>query len=131
MRSVLAVLGGYAVFAVTVILMFRLSGHEPHADASATFKTFAILFGTAAAMIGGCVTAGLAKRSPVGHAGALAMLLAAFAALSLHTSAPKSAIWTQVTALLIMAPAALLGGVLWSRQGENRQPPSREREPAE
>jgi hypothetical protein len=120
MRSVLAVLGGYAVFAVCAILTFRLSGHQPHADASATFKTFAILLGTAAAMIGGCVTAGLAKRSPVGHAGALAILLAAIAAVSLHTSPPKSAIWTQIAALLIMAPAALLGGVLWSLQGDGR-----------
>jgi hypothetical protein len=117
MRSVLAVLSGYAVFAAGSLVMFRLSGHEPHADATATFKTFAILYGTGCALIGGYVAGSLAKRSPVAHASIMGLLLAAMAAISLHMSPVKSAIWTQVAALFFMAPAAILGGILCARRG--------------
>jgi len=115
MRSIVAVLAGYAVFAVSALLLFRFSGQDPHGDASATFKAMAILVGTAGAIIGGYVAGSLAKRSPVGHASALALLMAVIASWSLHASPVKAAIWTQVSALFFMAPAAILGGILCSR----------------
>jgi hypothetical protein len=36
-RSVLAVIAGYVVFALSAILLFRLSGRDPHAPAEIGF----------------------------------------------------------------------------------------------
>ena len=119
MRSFLAVLAGYAVFALSAFLLFRLTGQAPHADASTTFKTFATLFGTACAIFGGYVAGKVAKRSPLGHACAVGVLIAAIAAWSIHATPVRSAIWTQLAALLFMAPATILGGVLSSRGAQS------------
>ena len=116
LRSILAVLAGYAVFVLGAALVFGLSGQKPHADASASFKTLAIVVGTAFAIAGGYLTATMARKSPVAHAIALGILLASIAAWSIHASPIKDPIWSQVSALLFMAPAAILGGVLRSLQ---------------
>lgn len=116
LRSILAVVAGYAVFVLSALLVFGLSGQKPHADASAAFKTLAILVGTAFAIAGGYLTATLARKSPVGHATALAILLASIAAWSIHASPVKDPIWSQVCAIFFMAPGAILGGVFRSVQ---------------
>ena len=115
-RSILAVLAGYAVFVLGAALVFGLSGQKPHADASAGFKTLAIVVGTAFAIAGGYLTGSIAKKAPVGHATALGVVLAGIAAWSIHASPVKDPIWSQVSALLFMAPGAILGGVFRSLQ---------------
>jgi uncharacterized membrane protein YeiH len=115
-RSILAVLAGYAVFAVGALLVFGLSGQKPHADASAGFKTLAIVAGTAFAITGGYLAAMIAKSSPVAHSTALGALVASIAAWSIHASPVKDPIWSQVSAIFFMAPGGILGGVLRSLQ---------------
>ena len=116
LRSILAVLAGYAVFVLSALLVFGLSGQKPHADASAAFKTLAIVVGTTFAIAGGYLTAIIAKKSPVAHSTALGVLLASIAAWSIHASPLKDPIWSQVSAILFMAPGAILGGVIRSFQ---------------
>ena len=75
-----------------------------------------IAFGVAFALLGGYVAAWLAQRRPVAHGAGVAAVLAIGAAVSLFSTLGKGAIWSQVAALVLMAPCAVLGGWLRLRQ---------------
>jgi hypothetical protein len=115
LRSVVAVLVGYAVFAASAFAVFRLSGHAPHAPASPPFMLLTIASGVVFAALGGYVAGWLAGRRPLAHAVAMATLLAVGAVASLVSTLGHGAVWTQVTALIFMAPSAVLGGWLRAR----------------
>ncbi len=118
MRSVLAVIAGYLIFAVCSFALFRVSGRDPHADASLQFKLVTILCGMVFAFVGGYVTSRLAPRKPVAHGVALAVLMALFAAISMFTMPVGGNSWTQVSAIFLMAPAAIIGSALARRLSE-------------
>ncbi len=122
LRSVVAVLVGYAVFAASAFAVFRLSGHAPHATASVPFMLLTSASGVVFAALGGYVAGWLAGRRPLAHAVAMALLLAAGAIASLVSTLGHGAVWTQVTALVLMAPSAVLGG--WLRARAVRAPSS-------
>lgn len=117
LRSVLAVLLGYALFAVTSFALFRVTGHDPHAPASAAFMVVTVVEGIVFASAGGYVAAWIAGRKPVAHGAAVALLLAIGAAASLAATLGHGAVWTQVAALVFMAPSAVLGG-WWRARGK-------------
>ena len=110
LRSIGAVGAGYVVFGASAALLFQLSGQPPHEAAPVGFKVASITWGAVFALIGGWITARIAVRRPATHAGALAALIALGAVISLVAS-PPGAIWSQVSALLLMAPCAWLGGL--------------------
>jgi hypothetical protein len=118
-RSIAAVAAGYLVFAGSAALLFQLSGQPPHAPASRAFEIGTIVWGVVFALIAGWLTARIAVRHPAMHAAVLASLIALGALLSLTvTLHAGGAIWTQLAALLLMAPAAVAGGALGSRNLE-------------
>ncbi len=115
-RSVAVVVLGYAVFAGSAALLFQLSGHEPHDPASAAFMALSIVYGVGFAALGGWLAARLAGAQPVGHAAAVAALIAAGAIVSLlFAGAPRT--WSMWAGLVLMAPSAILGGVIRLRTG--------------
>jgi hypothetical protein len=116
LRSVVAVVVGYVLFAAMAQALFVLSGHAPHAPASVPFMLLTVVAGVAFAAAGGYVAAWLAGRRPIAHALAMAVLLAVGAAVSLAATLGHGAIWTQVAALVFMAPSAVLGGWLHARR---------------
>ena len=115
LRSVVAVLLGYIVFAVSAYAVFRLSGHAAHAVASVPFMLVSIASGVVFAIAGGYIAAWLAGRRPLAHAVAMAALLAVGATVSLVSTLGHGAIWSQVAALTLMAPGAVLGGWIRAR----------------
>jgi hypothetical protein len=115
LRSIVAVVVGYVVFAVSAFAVFRLSGRAAHASAPIPFMLLTIASGVAFAALGGYVTGWLAGRRPLAHAVAMATLLAAGAVASLVSTLGHGAIWSQVAALTLMAPSAVLGGWLRAR----------------
>ena len=117
LRSIVAVIVGYIVFAASAFAVFRLSGHAAHATASMPFMLLTIASGVAFAALGGYVAGWLAGRRPLAHAVAMALLLVAGATASLVSTLGHGAIWTQVAALTLMAPSAVLGGWLRTRTG--------------
>jgi len=116
LRSIVGVVVGYALFAVTAFALFRVTGHDPHAPASLAFMVVTVLEGVVFASAGGYVAGWIAGRRPVAHAVAVAVVLAAGAVASLVATLGHGAVWTQVTALLFMAPSAVLGG-WWRARG--------------
>jgi hypothetical protein len=114
-RSVVAVIVGYAIFALSAVSFFRLAGRDPHAPQDALFAASAVVFGIAFAALGGFVAGMIAGRRPILHAGIVAGVLAAGALASLLSSPGEGAIWSQLAAALLMAPSALIGGIVKAR----------------
>src|SRR3954471_388348 len=111
LRSVGAVAAGYLAFGIPGALLFLLSGQYPHATASAAFEVASIVWGAVFALVAGWLTARIAGRRPATHAAVVAALIAAGALVSI--AADRShAIWSQVSALAIMAPCAWAGGLI-------------------
>jgi len=109
-RSIVAIIVGYFVFAVSAVLLFRLSGVDPHAAVPTWFLLATVLYGCAFSALGGYLAAWIAGRRAFLHAAVLTIVIAAGALASLIARPGKGAIWSQLTALLLMAPSALLGG---------------------
>ncbi len=116
LRSIVAVVVGYIVFAASAFAVFQLSGQAAHADASVAFMAASIASGVLFALAGGYVAGWLAGRRPFAHGVAMAALLATGAAVSLVSTLGHGSIWSQVAALALMAPAAMLGAWLRERR---------------
>jgi peptidoglycan/LPS O-acetylase OafA/YrhL len=115
-RSILAVIVGYLIFALAAFAFFQISGLPPHQPAPVSIMLESIAFGMVFALLGGYVAAWLAQRRPLAHGIALATVLAVGAAISLFSTLGKGAVWSQVAALALMAPCAILGGWLRLKQ---------------
>ena len=118
LRSIVGVVTGYVIFAASGFALFQITGQPPHGPASVPFMVGFVIYGVAFALLGGYLSARIARRRPVIHASAMAAVLALGATLSLVATLGKGAIWTQICALVFMAPAAVAGG--WLRQWSTR-----------
>jgi hypothetical protein len=72
-----------------------------------------IAVGVIAAAIGGWVTAATADHHRQEHAAVLGILIASGALVSLVLHPGAGAIWTEIAAVVLMAPAALAGSWPW------------------
>ncbi len=115
LRSAGAVVAGYFVFAASAVLLFQLSGRDPHAPAPLPFEIASGVWGAVFALVGGWLAAHVSVRRPATHAAVVAAVIAAGAAGSMLAD-PGAAHWTQLAALVVMAPCAWLGGVLAARR---------------
>ena len=118
-RSLAAVLGGYLLFSLAAVALFRATGQAPHAPAPPLFMIFAAGYGMLSAGIGGCLAARLSRARPVLHGSLLALLIGIRATVSLLYSS-DAATWSQWEALLLMAPMAAVGALIRSRQTSAR-----------
>ncbi len=114
LRSILGVVTGYFVFAASGFALFHVTGQPPHGEASLRFMVGATVYGTAFALFGGYLSGWIAGRRPLAHGVAMAVVLALGAGASLAATLGRGFIWSQVAALVLMAPAAVAGG--WLRQ---------------
>lgn len=112
MRSIGAVAAGYFVFAASAALLFQLSGQAAHEAAPLAFKIASIVWGAVFALVAGWLSAHVSVRRPATHAAVVAALIATGAVLSMVTGPGAGARWSQIAALVVMAPCAWFGGVL-------------------
>lgn len=119
-RSVLAVVCGYVAFALPAVVFFQVSGRDPHEAAPVAFMGVSIAFGVVTALAGGAVAAWLAPRKPAVHAMAVAAMIAGGALASMAAGSAAGARWTQVSALLVFTPCAVLGGWLRGKWHDGR-----------
>jgi hypothetical protein len=115
-RSILSVVVGYLIFALSAVAFFQISGQPAHQVAPMPIMLGSIVFGMIFALVGGYAAASLARRQPLVHSVAVAALLAIGAAISLLGTLGNGAVWSQVAALVLMAPCAVPGGWLRFRQ---------------
>ncbi len=109
-RSVLAVVVGYLIFAVSAVLLFNLSGIDLHAEAGVATVVFVVAFGAVFAFIGGYLAKLIAATKTMIVNYALAILVAGFAAFSFFKSPGTH--YTQIAAIFLFAPMSILGGLL-------------------
>ena len=117
-RSILGVIIGYFVFAVSAVLLFSLSGRDSHDVVPTWFLMTSIIYGAFFSALGGYVAATIARRHEFRHAAILSIVIGTGASISLLSRPGKGAIWSQLSALLVMAPATMIGGYLRTRKTE-------------
>lgn len=118
LRSIGSVAAGYFIFAASAILLFQMSGRDPHANAPLAFKAATIIWGAVFALVAGWLTARIAGRQPTTHAAVLAGVIALGAIVSMITG-PGGDKWSQIAAAVVMAPCAWLGGFVARLQAAN------------
>ncbi|MES2377565.1 MAG: hypothetical protein V4553_13360 [Bacteroidota bacterium] len=113
-RKVLAVIASYIIFAASAVLLFNLTGQKPHADAALNFKIITALYGAFFSVLSGLALQLIARTKTLILNFVLAFIMAAFATVSLLTSSGNH--WTQLFAIIIFAPASLLGGLIYLKR---------------
>ena len=68
------------------------------------------MYGILFAALGGFIAVRVSRSHSLRHVAAVAVLIAAGAIVSVLTAPGADAKWSQLSALLLMAPAALAGG---------------------
>jgi hypothetical protein len=113
-RNILSVIAGYLIFAVSSVLLFALTSHKPHAEASTAFKITTIIYGVFFSVIAGFVVQLIAKQKTLTLNYILALVIFLFATISLITATGTH--WTQLFAMFIFAPVSIFGGYLKRRK---------------
>jgi hypothetical protein len=116
LRSIGVVLVGYVPFGISAVLLFKLTGRDPHAPAPVSFMLLSTLYGMAFAVLAGYLAARLAGRRPLSHAIAVAGIIGLGALISIVLRPVGAALWSQLAALVLIAPSAILGGLIRRRR---------------
>ena len=109
MRLVAGVVLGYVFFAVAAGLLFAVSGHDPHAVSTPGFMIASTVFGMVAALVAGFIASAVAKRADGRASVVVTMLIVLGAIISMVASPAAGTLWTQIAALILIAPCALAG----------------------
>jgi multisubunit Na+/H+ antiporter MnhE subunit len=113
-KKIVSIMAGYAIFVLSSVALFMVSGQQAHADATTGFIIFTIVYGIVFSFIAGLVTQLIAKTKNLTLNYILAFILAGFATFSLLKSSGNH--WTQWIAIFIFAPATILGGLLYIKR---------------
>ncbi|MFH6936866.1 hypothetical protein [Flavobacterium sp. YO12] len=113
-RQILAVIAGYAIFVITSVLLFQVSGVKPHSDASGLFMGLTFVYGAVFSFLSGLVTQFISKTKNLKVNYILFAIMAGFATFSLFKSSGSS--WTQLFAIFVFAPVSVLGGLFWIKK---------------
>jgi hypothetical protein len=113
-RTALAVVLGYVIFAFSAVILFRSAHVDPHAPTEFGFVSFTAVYGLVFAVAGGFIAGRVARRHDVACGIGVAVLIATGATLSLIASPGAHARWSQLIALVLCSPAALAGD--WMRR---------------
>ena len=104
-RSLLAVVAGYCVLAISVRVLLGLGLGGAESAGSLVFK---LVYGTSFAAVAGYLTALIARRFEMAHAGVLAAIMVMMGLISVLLSAEP--LWYRITDATVEVLAILLGG---------------------
>jgi hypothetical protein len=114
LRIISGVLGGYIVFAFLSVMLFVLTGRDAHQSAPVWFMAATIVAGVCFALLGGMIAAVIAGARVWSLGVTLIIAVGAIVSMFYRPQAASSR-WSQVAALLLMAPAAYCGGFLYRK----------------
>lgn len=112
----LGVIFGYVIFATSAVLLFRLAGRNPHAAQDVPFMIDSIVYGMAFAALGGYMSAATGGGHAKTQGAWVGAIIAIGAMASLAASPGADARWSMLGALVLMAPSAVLGGIIRGRR---------------
>ena len=115
-RKVAGIIAGYVIFLITSVALFKLSGQEPHAQATTGFQLFTALYGFVFSFLSGLVVQLIAKANTLTLNYVLALIMAGFATFSLIKS--DGSHWTQLLAIFMFAPLSILGGLFYIKRNK-------------
>ncbi|HYJ65740.1 MAG TPA: hypothetical protein VEV62_18490 [Parafilimonas sp.] len=115
-RNILGVIAGYAIFVVTSLALFKLSGQDPHKQATTSFQILTVVYGAVFSFLSGLVLQLIAKTNTLTLNYILAVIIAGFATFSLIKSDGSN--WTQLSAIFIFAPFSVLGGLFYIKRNK-------------
>jgi hypothetical protein len=118
-RNILAVILGYAVFVISGLLLFKLSGTDAHADPSTGFIILTVAYGILFSFLGGALVQIVSPSGKLGINYVLAVILAGFAAFSFFKSTGNH--YSQLAAIFLFTPASILGGLVYLRRKKSNQ----------
>ena len=124
-RRVLGVLFGYVIFAASAVLLFRLSGRDPHVQQDAAFVVGSIAYGMFFAAVGGYVSGAVGGGRARNQAIWTGVIIALGATVSLLAGPKAGSLWSKVGALVLMAPSTTVGGMIRERWGGRASPTER------
>lgn len=113
-RKILGVIIGYATFVATSLALFKLSGQDPHGQATTNFQILTAIYGTVFSFLSGIVLQLIAKTKNLNLNYILAFIIAGFATFSLIKSNGNH--WTHLLAIIIFAPVSILGGLFFNKR---------------
>jgi hypothetical protein len=114
LRNVLAVILGYAVFVISAVLLFQLSGIDPHADPTPGIIILTIVYGLLFSFAGGFLTQLISNSGKLTINYILAGIMAGFATFSLLKTTGNH--YSQYAAIFLFAPASILGGAIYLKR---------------
>lgn len=120
MRSFLAILVGYLVFGISAALLFQLAHVDPHQQPGVGFMIGSTVYGVLFAIAAGYTSARIAGKKELVHAGVVACIIALLALVSIFAQPGLPTYWSQIAAIVFIAPAAVLGGWLRVRQTKTK-----------
>ena len=125
LRSVLAVVAGYLVSTLLVLVGFAVLGRIAPAALSAAGLAATprpgvvlgiLLMDVVVAIVAGYVTALVARRAVIGHAFVLGALMLVLGVVTSWVSPEREPTWYALWMPILVLPAAVVGGMIRSRQ---------------
>ena len=117
LRSVLAIMVGYGLIAIAVILFFITRDVGDPEQIAGSFMLFSIGYSFCVAVGGGYVTAIVAQRAELQHGIALSVLIVMLSGVSISITADQAPIWFQIAYCIAGVTGALAGAFLRSGRG--------------
>ncbi|MES1219074.1 MAG: hypothetical protein ABUT20_26440 [Bacteroidota bacterium] len=114
LKQILSVITGYAIFVITSLALFKISGKDPHQAPANSFLLLTAVYGAVSAFLSGLVLQLIARSKRLTLNIVLAFMIAGFALFSLLQS--DGSHWTQILAITIFAPVSILGGLYYQRK---------------
>ena len=116
LRSIVAVLVGYALIAIAIAALFTVSFPDRKVQPSQVFRFFSLIYGFVFGIVGGYVCGLITRRSEVKHSVAIAAIGIIFSIVSTAFGTIKELHWYQLANMVVLTVAVLLGGWLRARQ---------------
>ncbi|HEV2992754.1 MAG TPA: hypothetical protein VG759_30255 [Candidatus Angelobacter sp.] len=119
LRTALGIIVGDLIFVGSAVLLFYLSRVDPHAPAPLGFMAISIAYGVGFALVSGFVAGLISHRRDLIAGMILALIIAVPALISMFSRPGAGALWSQISALVLMAPSGLVGD--WIRLSRLRK----------
>jgi len=113
-RKILSIIAGYAIFVVTSLALFKITGRNPHSDATTSFIVLTMIYGAVFSIVAGFATQFIAGTTDLKISYVLALIIAGFAIFSFFKSEGNH--WTQLLAIFVFAPLSILGGLIYNKR---------------